>query len=343
MLLVVIGLKFGVEYSVDYDDEDKPIPFRRRVYPSCLDCKHITGKNVEDLIKSKSFKKLDDDDAVSLCNIGILQLVLLGVEDRRAGRVPAETLIPDEVEAGSGFHKVVRHLSRHQQTTLFKMGTPINWPSPRPSPRPLQPGSSNWQSQMLAYRSSLNWQPPIPSHPGDGSLCDQNKLERPRREQRPSVYMQSPYTLLPPTTELPKKRVGITKKKCKNDNLSPLNLGNAFAYNNAGGDDIVITVVHGTGIYFTYENVDPNKIIKSQRRQSVPTRMVVQQTNAWIEILIRSRSQNADWTVSKSGTACLHIENNWFMIETDQHIIGTLDGLTRSYPPWNILTGCICQ
>ncbi|GKA39080.1 phospholipase-like protein [Tanacetum coccineum] len=163
---LVTGLKFEVEYSADYDDEDKPIPFRRRMFPSCLDGKHITRKNVEDLIKSKSFKKLDDDNVVSLCCIGILQLVLLGVEDRRAstneddkksysifgftwafktwilevfrsgwneyytrhrryqrvvawtsnkkfyrhmlrdflhGRVPAERLIQDEVEAGSGW------------------------------------------------------------------------------------------------------------------------------------------------------------------------------------------------------------------------------------------------
>nr|GEV93053.1 phospholipase-like protein [Tanacetum cinerariifolium] len=80
---LVTGLKFGVEYSADYDDEDKPIPFRRRVFPSCLDGKHVTGKNVEDLTKSKSFKKLNDDDVVSLCCIGILQLMLLGLEDRR--------------------------------------------------------------------------------------------------------------------------------------------------------------------------------------------------------------------------------------------------------------------
>ncbi|GKC85060.1 hypothetical protein Tco_1140777, partial [Tanacetum coccineum] len=79
--VLVTGLKFGVEYSDDYDDKDKPIPFRRRVFPSCLDGKRITGKDVEDLIESKSFKKLDDDDAVSLCCIGILQLVLLGYED----------------------------------------------------------------------------------------------------------------------------------------------------------------------------------------------------------------------------------------------------------------------
>ncbi|GJW05621.1 hypothetical protein Tco_1568044 [Tanacetum coccineum] len=55
----------------------------RRVFSSRLDGKRITGKDVEDLIDSNSFKKLDDDDAVSLCCIGILQLVLLGLEDRR--------------------------------------------------------------------------------------------------------------------------------------------------------------------------------------------------------------------------------------------------------------------
>nr|GEZ04190.1 phospholipase-like protein [Tanacetum cinerariifolium] len=78
----VTGLKFGVEYWADYNDEDEPIPFWRRVFPSSLDGKHITGRNVEELIKSKSFSKLDDDDVVSLCCIGILQLVLLSVKDR---------------------------------------------------------------------------------------------------------------------------------------------------------------------------------------------------------------------------------------------------------------------
>nr|GEV82222.1 transposase, MuDR, MULE transposase domain protein [Tanacetum cinerariifolium] len=109
---LVTGLKFGVEYSADYDDEDKPISFRRRVFPSFLDGKHITGKNVEDLIKSKSFKKLDND-AVSLCCIDILQLVLLVawtsnkkfyrhmLRDFLHGRVPVVRLITDEVEAGS--------------------------------------------------------------------------------------------------------------------------------------------------------------------------------------------------------------------------------------------------
>ncbi|GKD31605.1 phospholipase-like protein, partial [Tanacetum coccineum] len=256
---------------------------------------------------------LSDHKAEIICHEKVVRIPLLDGK----GRVPAERLILDDIEAGSGWwvssrayfdgrvseverpspnkepiivdqHYGISDLSGFQsiQGGPSSFQTPTNHsffnmgtPINWQTPRPSQPGSSNWQSQMPAYTPTPNWQPPIPSHPGDAGLCD--------------------------------------PKKCKNDNLSPLNLGNAFAYDNAGGDDVVITGVHDTGIYFTYENVDPNK-----------------QMNAWIEILIRSRLQNADWTVSKSGTACVHLENNRFMIKTDLQIIRTLDGSTRPYPQW---------
>ncbi|GJW94969.1 phospholipase-like protein [Tanacetum coccineum] len=80
---LVSGLKFGVENSTDYNKAKDPIPFRRRVFSSDLDGRPIRGKDVELLIMSDVFKKLDDNDVVSLCCVGILQLVLLGVEDRR--------------------------------------------------------------------------------------------------------------------------------------------------------------------------------------------------------------------------------------------------------------------
>nr|GEV94878.1 hypothetical protein [Tanacetum cinerariifolium] len=53
--------------------------------------------------------------------------------------------------------------------------------------------------------------------------------------------------------------------------------------------------------------------------------------NAWIELLIRERTQNANWAVSKSGIVCVHSKNKRFMIQTDQHIIETLDGSTCVY------------
>ncbi|GJW49940.1 phospholipase-like protein [Tanacetum coccineum] len=80
---LVTGLKFKVENCTDYNNEEERIPFRHRVFSSSLDGKPIIGKHVAALINSEELKKLDDNDAVSLCCLGILQLVLLGLEDKR--------------------------------------------------------------------------------------------------------------------------------------------------------------------------------------------------------------------------------------------------------------------
>nr|GEV97394.1 hypothetical protein [Tanacetum cinerariifolium] len=77
---------FGVENLADYNDGELPIPFRRQVFPSSLDGEHITGNMVFRIIDEELFDRLHDVDAVSLCCLGILQLVLLGVEGKR--RVP---------------------------------------------------------------------------------------------------------------------------------------------------------------------------------------------------------------------------------------------------------------
>nr|GEW86370.1 phospholipase-like protein [Tanacetum cinerariifolium] len=63
-------------------DENDVVPLRRRVFSSSLDGKHIKGNTVLQVIKSKMFDQLHDDDVVSLCCVGILQLVLLGIEGR---------------------------------------------------------------------------------------------------------------------------------------------------------------------------------------------------------------------------------------------------------------------
>ncbi|GJU72204.1 hypothetical protein Tco_1263609 [Tanacetum coccineum] len=110
---LVTGLRFGVENLADYNDGELPIPFRRRVFPSSLDGEHITGNMVFRIIEDELFDRLHDDDAVSLCCLGILQLVLLGVEGKRRipdwmlrlandrGNMPAARLTPDETEARS--------------------------------------------------------------------------------------------------------------------------------------------------------------------------------------------------------------------------------------------------
>ncbi|GJS84840.1 phospholipase-like protein, partial [Tanacetum coccineum] len=80
---LVTGLRFGVENLGDYNDSKLPIPFRRRLFPSCLDGEHITCNMVLRIIDDELFDRLHDGDVVSLCCLGILQLVLLGVDGKR--------------------------------------------------------------------------------------------------------------------------------------------------------------------------------------------------------------------------------------------------------------------
>ncbi|GJZ25460.1 hypothetical protein Tco_0569713 [Tanacetum coccineum] len=79
---LVTGLRFGVENWEEYDNQEN-LPFRRRVFPSHLDGQPITGIDIENAISGPTFAELYDDDAVSLCCLSILQLVILGVESRR--------------------------------------------------------------------------------------------------------------------------------------------------------------------------------------------------------------------------------------------------------------------
>ncbi|GKA22322.1 phospholipase-like protein [Tanacetum coccineum] len=79
---LVTGLRFGVQNWAEYDTKER-IPFRRRVFPSYLDGQPITGIDIANMILDQSFAQLYDDNAVGLCCLGILQLVILGVESRR--------------------------------------------------------------------------------------------------------------------------------------------------------------------------------------------------------------------------------------------------------------------
>ncbi|GKC39591.1 transposase, MuDR, MULE transposase domain protein [Tanacetum coccineum] len=80
------------------------------------------------------------------------------------------------------------------------------------------------------HLGNLNLQPPITSQPDDAGFLEPNILNRERREQRPNIYLRTPFMKLPPTTVLPKKRGDRAKNKVKDANLSPLNLGNAFCF-----------------------------------------------------------------------------------------------------------------
>nr|GEW43790.1 hypothetical protein [Tanacetum cinerariifolium] len=145
-----------------------------------------------------------------------------------------------------------------------------------------------------------------------------NVMNRERREVRPSMYVLSPYTFLPPTTILPKKQGDKSVNKGRNANVAPFNLGKAVVDDNVVDDEVLIASKLDNDDYIFYENVDPTK-----------------QMNAWIELLTRDRPHGARFIVAKLGTTSLHLRSNMFMIETDPHIIGTLDGSMHPYPSWD--------
>nr|GEZ16052.1 hypothetical protein [Tanacetum cinerariifolium] len=182
------------------------------------------------------------------------------------------------------------------------------FPHAGPSSFPTQANSSFFKRPQAtpSYGDNMatpKWQTPMPSYPGP-SNCDK------------------------------------TKNKGKSANASPLNIENAFADDNVGEDDVMIMDERETGNYFVYENVDPIPHLciagsHSLERPNQEGWLSGDHMNAWIELLIREMPQNAWWIMSKLGKVCVYLETNRFIIPTDQHIIGTLDGSTRTYPTWN--------
>ncbi|GJZ28801.1 hypothetical protein Tco_0573448, partial [Tanacetum coccineum] len=135
-------------------------------------------------------------------------------------------------------------------SSFMNMGTPPNIQTPMWS----QPGSYDRQRQMPEQSASHYWQPSshpgsyasfgqgqVPSHMGrpdmqftidtqhdvDG-IVDENIPNRGKRQQVPSKYLVSPFTVQAPTTTVPKQRVSKSKNKGKKANLLPVNLGGAF-------------------------------------------------------------------------------------------------------------------
>nr|GFA13347.1 phospholipase-like protein [Tanacetum cinerariifolium] len=311
---LVSGLKFGVENSTDYNKAKDPIPFRRRVFSSDLDGRPIRGKDVLLLIESDAFKRLEDNDAVSLCCVGILQLVLLGVEDRRPVPNWILRLANDRVSWEKGYQQMKeKNVDMYEKLTRFiedmrrvpeANTTPIiadqhfdgapsafntlannssffNMPTPSNLQTPHQSNwlsQSNWQTPNQSYLGTLNSQPPIPSQP------DTSNWQNPMTSRHHDAGILDP-NLCDRARREPQPSVYM---------LSP------------------------------YTNLPPTTVLTKK--------------STWVQILIRERTENANWTLAKSGTVCLHPENNRFMILTDSHNIGTLDGSMRHFLSWNDVT-----
>ncbi|GJZ98802.1 phospholipase-like protein [Tanacetum coccineum] len=161
----------------------------------------------------------------------------------------------------------------------------------------------------------------------------------------------------PPTTVLPKQHGNKNKNNVMKANLSPLNLGNAFDDENEGGFDVrrehYITLQEFLNIprsvyldcYMKGYSVPVTfwkQLVLHLCMPDIDSRTLVgwlfgEHINVWMELLIRFRRNNDPWTVAYTNTISVHPENQRFLIETDQHTIGTLDGSTRPYPAWSVV------
>nr|GEU39794.1 transposon Ty3-I Gag-Pol polyprotein [Tanacetum cinerariifolium] len=298
---LVIGSRFGVEYSANYNNEDDPIPFRLRVFSSAID--GLEDRDMDfGVVPSRGYYKRERryPKVVGWRTKKFFRNMLRGYFHG----------FPQDGPSSFPTQPSPSYFEGAQATPYYvhNMAT-MNWQTPMPS----HPGTPNWQTHMPSHSATLNWQTPIPSHPYDVGLVNPNILNRDNREPRSSMYRQSPYMDLPPTTVLRKKRADKTKNTGKNANVSPLNLGNALFDDKVGADDVMFMGERQTDNYFMYENVDPNKYVLNH------------QMNKWIELLIREMRRGERWTLAKSGTVCVEPKSKHFMIQTDPHIIGTLD------------------
>nr|GEV38685.1 phospholipase-like protein [Tanacetum cinerariifolium] len=384
-------------------DLDTPNILSRRVFCSSLDGRPIKRKNVETLIKSEAFKTLDDNNAVSLCCVGILQLVLLGLEDRRhipnwilrlandrdswdkypwgshvwptlyqqlkdanVRRWPAlyATQPTDEVDKKSYSITGFAWAFKTWILESFRAATNDYYTRYRRLPRIVA-----WSSKNKFYRNilksflhgQLHVQRLVPDEiearsrwwVSSRAYFDRRNIEDeriPRHLNRNNYFeviindMRVGPVPLEKEPIIADQHYGISDlsgfQSYQGVSSSFHTLANSISFFNM---TTPLKWQTPTPSYLGPPNSQPPIpshpvphlcAYRSDRRSWPEGWLCRDHINSWIHILIRERAENDNWTLSKSGTICLHPENNRFMILTNPHIIETLDGSVRPYPSW---------
>nr|GEZ11233.1 hypothetical protein [Tanacetum cinerariifolium]GEZ29778.1 hypothetical protein [Tanacetum cinerariifolium] len=164
-----------------------------------------------------------------------------------------------------------------------------------------------------------------------------DKIKKKDSSSSEQVLSESVYELAD-TTVAPKKRPDKSKNKARNGKAPAFDLGNADLDDNVGVNEVLIMDARATDDYICYKNVDPNKVnraIESFWRELVPDLYIAGYYNfcnngnvSWLS----DDAHGARYTMAKAGTASKHPGSQQFVIVTDEHIKGTLDGTTRPYP-----------
>ncbi|GJZ10100.1 phospholipase-like protein [Tanacetum coccineum] len=232
------------------------------------------------------------------------------------GQLPVERLVPDEIEAGSRWWVLSRAYFDGHNIEDERIPCHIN-------------RNNYFEVPSEMYRE----------------FKEQRRGYRQMMEKSDDIYQA-----LPPTTVLPKKRNNKTKEKGKAAKLSPLNLGNTLGDENVSGEDVTITeqiefffyenvdpdkvtreaytpmaefILNPYEIFvdcymkgyrlpsFFWPQLVPHLCTYRSDRSWPEGWLSGDHMNSWIQFLIRQRSKNDNWTLSKS-----------------------VDGSMRPYPAW---------
>ncbi|GJT09201.1 hypothetical protein Tco_0843663 [Tanacetum coccineum] len=251
-------------------------------------------------------------------------------EEMNARPVRQENTTPIIVGQHYGFSDFSQFQSNQGGMSSFKQP---NFQTPMRS----QPGSSDWQRQMPEQSASHYWQPS--SQPGSYYSFGQVPSHM-RRQFAISMRRQHDVADTVDREYLKTKNMG------KKANLSPFNLGGVFEGDNEAENNVTFLGSHFTGNILFYENVDPAKVrrlhyedimqflnnplsdilgLPDMQRLPYDTPngwLAGEHMNSWVELMIRRRPLNANWTVAYTSTISVHPENNQFIIMNDPHVIG---------------------
>nr|GEU91174.1 hypothetical protein [Tanacetum cinerariifolium] len=300
----VIGLKFGVENWTDYDDEKEPIPFRHRVFCSSLDGRPIRGKNVETLINSLKDRRPVPDWILKLANDrdgwdNYPWVFCSSLDGRPIRGKNVETLINSEAfKTLDDNDAQLKYANVRRWPALY-----ATQPKDEVDKKSYSITGFAWAFKtwiLESFRAATNdYYTRYRRLPRIGQLPVQ-RLVPDENEARSRWYQ-----------EFEKQKRGYKQMMEKSDDM--YEKMSRFMEDMSVGpvplakEPIIVDQHYGISDVSGFQSY---------------------------QILIRERAENDNWTLSKSDTICLHPENNRFMILTNPHIIGTLDGSMRPYPSW---------
>ncbi|GJS83433.1 hypothetical protein Tco_0749974 [Tanacetum coccineum] len=322
---LVTGLRFGVENRQEYDTQAN-LPFRQRVFPSHLDGQHIMGIDIANAIVGPTFAELYNDDAVGLCCLGILQLVLLGAESRcnvpewelkmfrRWGHLVMSInlqmkMIRQHIQSLDILgHSRVAAWNKKKGRFLAEMIIPF---FERDDTNDNEARSDWWISSKAYFDGFIDQVERVPF-----DLSRKNMYEIPFDIYRQFVEQKiklegNKKDVDDIKEEMLKFREEMNARPVRQENTVSSHMGRPNLQTTIETQHDVDGIVDRTWTLQRYEE----EIMKTLSYGTPIGWLGGEHMNSWMELMIRRRPLNANWTVAYTSTISVHPENNQLYIQ----------------------------